>query len=91
MPKFNIVLRPYGKKVSVPPGTTLLEAARLAHVPIDAPCGGNGTCGKCMVRILDGETPGLVQACRTRIHADLTVQLPQSGEHRILTGRRQRF
>ncbi len=86
MQKFDIELRPYGKKVSVSPGTTLLEAARLAEVPIDAPCGGNGTCGKCMVRILDGETPGLVQACRTEIHANLTVELPRSGEHHILTG-----
>jgi uncharacterized 2Fe-2S/4Fe-4S cluster protein (DUF4445 family) len=86
MRKFDIELRPYGNKVSVSPGTTLLEAARLAHVPIDAPCGGNGTCGKCMVRILDGETPGFVQACRTQVHADLTVELPQSGQHHILTG-----
>ena len=86
MRKFDMEFRPSGKKVSVSPGTTLLEAARMALVPIDAPCGGNGTCGKCMVRILDGETPGFVQACRTRIHADLTVELPQSGEHRILTG-----
>jgi uncharacterized 2Fe-2S/4Fe-4S cluster protein (DUF4445 family) len=86
MRKINITLLPYDKKVSVSPGTTLLEAAQMAQVPIDAPCGGNGTCGKCMVRILDGENPGIVQACRTPIHADLTVELPQSGEHRILTG-----
>ncbi|MDR1353325.1 MAG: ASKHA domain-containing protein [Treponema sp.] len=38
------------------PGESLLDAARRAGVAIDAPCGGNGTCGKCRVRLLAGET-----------------------------------
>lgn len=86
MNTYSIELLPYTTKVMVSPGTTLLEAARQAHVPIDAPCGGKGTCGKCMVRVLSGDTPGFVQACRTPIYSDLTVELPQRGEHRILTG-----
>ena len=28
-------------------GDNLLEAARRANVAIDAPCSGNGSCGKC--------------------------------------------
>ena len=31
------------------PGETLLETARAANVAIDAPCSGNGSCGKCRV------------------------------------------
>ena len=39
---------------SASPNITLLEAAR-ANVAIDAPCSGNGSCGKCRVKILSGE------------------------------------
>ena len=28
------------------PGSTILEAAKSANVAIDAPCNGNGSCGK---------------------------------------------
>jgi len=36
-------------------GENLLELARKANVAIDAPCSGNGTCGKCRVKLLSGE------------------------------------
>ena len=36
-------------------GDNLLEAARRANVAIDAPCSGNGACGKCKVRLVSGE------------------------------------
>ncbi len=85
MREFSVELRPYGKRVTVPEGATLAEAARLAGVLLDAPCGGNGTCGKCMVRILDGDAPGEVLSCRTEVHTDITAELPEGGEHRILT------
>ena len=32
----------------------LLEVARKVNVAIDAPCGGNASCGKCKVKILEG-------------------------------------
>ena len=35
-------------------GETLLEAAKRANLAMDAPCGGNGTCGKCRVKLLAG-------------------------------------
>ena len=36
-------------------GDNLLELARRANVAIDAPCSGNGSCGKCRVKLLEGE------------------------------------
>ena len=36
-------------------GDNLLEVARRANVAIDAPCSGNGSCGKCRVKLLSGE------------------------------------
>ena len=46
-------------KISVSPEETLLEAARKANVAIDAPCSGNGSCGKCRVKLISGEVEGL--------------------------------
>jgi uncharacterized 2Fe-2S/4Fe-4S cluster protein (DUF4445 family) len=45
---------PWGREVRVEPGRTLLEAAREAEIPLGALCGGRGTCGKCVVRIVAG-------------------------------------
>ena len=36
-------------------GENLLELARKANVAIDAPCSGNGSCGKCRVRLVQGQ------------------------------------
>ena len=36
-------------------GDNLLELARRGNVAIDAPCSGNGSCGKCRVKLLEGE------------------------------------
>ena len=36
-------------------GDNLLELARRGNVAIDAPCSGNGSCGKCRVKLLSGE------------------------------------
>ncbi|MCD8335958.1 MAG: ASKHA domain-containing protein [Lachnospiraceae bacterium] len=42
-----------GTIVSVPEGMTVLEAEIRAGLKPDAPCGGTGKCGKCLVRIAD--------------------------------------
>ncbi|MDI9449527.1 MAG: ASKHA domain-containing protein [Bacillota bacterium] len=42
------------RKVEVPAGMDLLQAAALAGVPIEGDCGGKGICGKCRVRVLSG-------------------------------------
>ena len=84
-----VTFQPSGKTVEVAPGTELLEAARRAEVPVAAPCGGKGTCGKCMVHILSGEVDsdslgtlsksavdaGFVLACKTRVkHTPVVVK-----------------
>jgi uncharacterized 2Fe-2S/4Fe-4S cluster protein (DUF4445 family) len=49
----------YGSMIineSISPGKNLLELIHsIPSVNIDAPCGGKGTCGKCRVRIMEGE------------------------------------
>lgn len=44
--------------VSCQQGETLLSAAQRAGVTPEAPCAGAGTCGKCTVRLLNGQTDG---------------------------------
>ena len=76
--------------ISVSDEETLLDAARKANVAIDAPCSGNGSCGKCRVKLISGSTEGLQTAhisdeefadgwrlsCCTYARSDVTVQVP---------------
>ena len=54
-------------KINVEEGTTLLEAEIRAGLCPDAPCGGQGKCGKCLVKA-DGE---IVKACMTQVKKDV--------------------
>ena len=51
--KVKISLEPVGKEVYVNKGTPLIDI--LNEYGIEFPCGGKGTCGKCKVRILEGD------------------------------------
>ena len=71
-------------------GDNLLELARRANVAIDAPCSGNGSCGKCRVKLVDGELDtvksrhlsdgefeaGWRLSCNSRVVSDCTVLVP---------------
>ena len=59
LPKITVDLEPIGRRVRVPPGTSLLDAARLAGVDLVASCGGMGICGTCLVRVISGEVSPL--------------------------------
>ncbi len=71
---------PNNVEVSVPSGTLLLHAAKTAGVYLDAPCGGNGTCGKCQVSLSIDGASSRVLACQTRVDQDCTVTLPNAGQ-----------
>ena len=53
MKKHTIRLHPLGKELQVNDQTPLIDV--LHEFGIEFPCGGKGTCGKCKVRLLDGE------------------------------------
>ena len=70
------------KQIEVPDGTTILEAEIQAGLCPDAPCGGQGKCGKCLVKA-NGE---IVKACQTPVHSEMKVDtLISSQKHAILT------
>jgi ferredoxin len=45
---------PSQREIRVPAGTTLLEAARRAGLPVASACGADGVCGRCGLDILEG-------------------------------------
>ncbi|MDD6211884.1 MAG: corrinoid activation/regeneration protein AcsV [Clostridiales bacterium] len=71
-------------------GENLLELARNYNIAIDAPCSGNGSCGKCRVKLLSGELDsqktlhisqeeydgGWRLACISKVVGDVTVMVP---------------
>ena len=75
-----------------PQGEKLLETARHAGVAIDAPCSGNGTCGKCRIRLIKGEldseqtrhisdedyAEGWRLACSSVPLTDVTIEVPDT-------------
>ena len=71
-------------------GDNLLELARRGNVAIDAPCSGNGSCGKCRVKLIAGEVESIPSrhitdeeyeagwrlSCNTKVVGDCTVFVP---------------
>ncbi|MBE6038242.1 MAG: DUF4445 domain-containing protein [Anaerofustis stercorihominis] len=85
MAKYRVFFLPDEVEIFVEEGTTVLEAEIQAGLNPDAPCGGKGTCGKCLVEIMDGPVQGIVKACDTPVTANLTVMVPDAArEHSIL-------
>ncbi len=84
MKHFRVVFEPEGKEISIHRGATLLQAAGQAGIILTSPCGGAGTCGKCLVTLASGQR---VRACQHTVESDLTVRVPAAAryhEHRIL-------
>ena len=78
MPKLHIA--PQSIVCNVPQGTNLMTALQDNHVFLDAPCGGNGKCGKCKV-LIDGQE---VLACQITVDADMTVTIPDKAGLNVL-------
>ncbi len=62
-------------------GETVYDLLRRAGPFLDAPCGGRGVCGKCLVRLSPEGEP--VRACRTRITGEMEVFLADQQEMQI--------
>ena len=78
----KIYITNYDKTMEAAQGANLLEVLRAAGFGPDAPCGGNGTCGKCKV-LVDGVE---VLSCQTAIDRDIQVTLFEESKTEILTG-----
>ncbi len=88
----TVTFLPDNATITVDDGESLLAAAANAGVYIHAYCGGDGVCGKCKVKIKEGEVgaggaqhlkaddfaQGVRLACQATVESDLVVEIPES-------------
>ncbi|MCP4714126.1 MAG: DUF4445 domain-containing protein [Deltaproteobacteria bacterium] len=91
MPDITVHFLPYDKKITAPAGSSLIDIAMDAGIHINASCGGEGTCGKCLVQITSGSVTckdqgrisqadyekGYRPACKSIVKSDITVMIPE--------------
>jgi len=91
MPQLTIIYGEQTKTIQVAAGSLVGDAIAAAGLPLEQPCAGRGTCGKCKVLLEAGLAPpdaveranltpgelavGNRLACRARLHADAQVVL----------------
>lgn len=91
--KVTVEFRPQNRVTRVPVGTSIFNAANWIGLPIDSTCGGLGTCGKCRVRIVQGDnsvtaadrksfsevelTAGWRLSCRASADEDVVCEVPR--------------
>lgn len=68
MPK--IFIKQLGKDFEYVPKKNLLQLLLENDIFVDNPCNGNGSCGKCKVRVLEGNLPPLSQGERKLLKED---------------------
>src|SRR5690348_7049673 len=79
---------PVDKVVEVPAGTLISEAATKAGIEdLQLPCGGKGTCGRCLVHVAsynplqEDQTEAsitwgsMVLSCQTKVRSDIAVRM----------------
>lgn len=94
MKEHTVKFLPHNREVAVCDGESLIRAAIEAGVHVNAFCGGEGLCGKCLVRVESGEVEGGISekladedmasgyrlACLCRVRSDVTVRVPVGAE-----------
>lgn len=74
----------------MPTGTLVVEAAQMAGIEIAQPCGGQGRCGRCAVRTVEGDVrrrstlrlspadvaAGYALACQAVVEQDVAIVVP---------------
>ncbi|OGO05244.1 MAG: hypothetical protein A2Y60_02205, partial [Chloroflexi bacterium RBG_13_54_9] len=92
--ELKVTFQPSGKTVMVPRGMSILDAAAKVGILIETPCGGQGRCGRCMVRVDQGGVShrenihltqqqieeGWVLSCVARAQGDLVVSVPAEAQ-----------
>ena len=91
---YTVTILPEGIKSKVAPGLSIKKAALLAGIEMKSTCGEEGTCGKCVCRVMDGlervevkstgrlSPSGLARgfrlACQSLVHGDVVVEIPST-------------
>jgi uncharacterized 2Fe-2S/4Fe-4S cluster protein (DUF4445 family) len=92
--KAIVVFKPSGSVVEIEIGTLLSDAAIEAGVPLSLPCGGQGRCGRCRVRVEHGAIShrsgvrlnageleqGWALGCQAVVKGDAVIFIPETEE-----------
>lgn len=99
VPGANVDIRlTTGKSVPITGGQNVLEALKAAEVYLIASCGGKGTCGKCRIRLMEGDAgpvsfgkltrrereSGMLLACQCYPRGDILIEIPEGS--RLVVG-----
>ena len=90
MAEFEVRFDSHPEPIRVPAGTLLVEVASQAGIEIQQPCGGQGRCGRCAVRVESGQVrrrsalrlsksdidDGYALACQTVVEGDAAIVVP---------------
>jgi uncharacterized 2Fe-2S/4Fe-4S cluster protein (DUF4445 family) len=90
MSQYKVTFLPHDIQIEVPAGESVIRAAMNAGVHINASCGGDGVCGKCRVRIEEGDVEagisehlspedrdkGFRLACKALVNQDVVIRIP---------------
>ena len=103
MADYKVTFNHQAEPVLVKSGSLITEAARLAGIEINQPCGGQGRCGRCVVQVIEGKVRhrsalrlsaedlslGYCLACQSVIEGDISVLVPEQEkiERRLVTDR----
>ena len=91
---YQVTFLPSNRRVEVAEGVSLIKAAHLAGVHINASCGGSGVCGKCRVILESGTLEGgksekltdveyeggYRQACISTVENNATIRVTAESE-----------
>ena len=83
--KYKVVVNPGGHVLELEEGTSYLDAQIKAGFSPDAPCGGQGTCGKCLVDVISPSgRVSTVKACTHKVTGDVVLRFKDESEINIL-------
>lgn len=101
MAEHTIRFENLNQEITVPTGTLLVDVAAQAGIDIQQPCGGQGRCGRCIVKVTDGHVrrrsslrlssedidQGYALACQSVIETDAVIEVPEQEkiERRLVT------
>lgn len=90
--KLKVSILPDEKEVICNKGVTILDACASAGIMLNAPCKGEGTCGKCVVQVIEGASaPDVCEfqllsgtmlktgsrfACRSKVNDNMRLIIP---------------
>ena len=87
---FKITVLPENRIITAEKNSCLSHVLTQNGISISAPCGGNGKCGKCKVKLIKAsagdlkpDSKGMIKSCKTVITEDLIIEIPNTLSNEI--------